>query len=116
MTYLCRRIEYLSFKFKIMKKLVVILVMVGFMAFGALGIQNVVASPAQVEMVKFDKDPKKANDKKVTESKNSKTTDTKAATTVTNASSSSSSDKSASSKGCSDKDRSGCCSSGPGKK
>ena len=91
-----------------MKKLVLFLAIIGFVAFGALSVQNLVASSTQVEMVKFDKDPKKANDKKVAESKDAKT-EAKSTTTDETASPSTSSDKSASSKSSCEKDK-GCCS------
>jgi hypothetical protein len=99
-----------------MKKLVLILALIGFVAFGALSIQNVIASSTRVEMARFDKDPKKASDKKAAQSKDTKTTEVKSSSTDANATPSTCSDKSATSKGCCDKDKAGCCSSGPEKK
>ena len=99
-----------------MKKLVLILALIGFVAFGALSIQNIIASSTQVEMVKFDKDPKKANDKKAAESKDTKTAEVKSASTDANATTPACSDKSSTSKGCCEKDKAGCCSSSPDKK
>jgi cytoskeletal protein RodZ len=91
-----------------MKKLVLFLAIIGFVAFGALSVQNLVASSTQVEIVKFDKDPKKASDKKVAESKDAKA-EAKSTTSDENASPSTSSDKSASSKSSCEEDK-GCCS------
>jgi hypothetical protein len=99
-----------------MKKLVLIIALIGFVTFGALSIQNVIASSTQVEMARFDKDPKKANDKKAAESKDVKTTEVKSTNADANATPSTCSDKSAASKGCCDKDKAGCSSSGPDKK
>jgi hypothetical protein len=99
-----------------MKKLVLFLAIIGFVAFGALSIQNVIASSTKVELVKFDKDPKKASDKKVAESKDTKTTEVKSENIDANAAPSTCSDKSATSKGCCDKDKAGCCPSSPDKK
>lgn len=108
-----------------MKKLVLSLAILGFVAFGALSIQNVIASPSQIEIVNFDKDPKKDNNKKVADTKEVKG-DTKATESSAKNCSSSCSDKSASSKSCCDKstasksccdkERTSCCSSGPDKK
>jgi FtsZ-interacting cell division protein ZipA len=99
-----------------MKKLVLTLAIIGFIAFGALSIQNIVASSSQVEMVKFDKDPKKANDKKTADSKDSKT-DTKAAnTTDEKTATPSSTEKSASPKSCCSGEKEGCAHSCPDKK
>jgi hypothetical protein len=99
-----------------MKKLVVILAIISFVAFGGSGIQNVIASSTRVEMLKFDKDPKKANDKKVAETKDTKANETKAAVSDSKVSTSSSSEKSAAAKECGNKDKAGCCSSSPDKK
>ncbi len=52
-----------------MKKLVLSLAILGFVAFGALSVQNLIASSSQIEMVNFDKDPKKDGDKKVADTK-----------------------------------------------
>jgi|WetSurMetagenome_2_1015567.scaffolds.fasta_scaffold1422429_1 hypothetical protein len=99
-----------------MKKFVLIIALIGFVSFGALSIQNVVASSSQVEMARFDKDPKKTSDKKAAESKNTKTTEVKSENADAKSTTSTCSDKSATSKGCCDKDKAGCCSSGPEKK
>jgi hypothetical protein len=107
---------YVPNKFKIMKKVVVILAIFSFVGFGALGIQNVTAFPSRVEIVKFDKDPKKAGDKKTAVPKDTKATGTKAISADSKVSTSSGSEKSATSKGCTDKDKAGCCSSSPDKK
>jgi hypothetical protein len=98
-----------------MKKLVLFLAIIGFIAFGALSIQNLMASSSQVEMVRFDKDPKKANDKKVAESKDTKT-ETKSGNKDEKACPSTCSDKSATSKSCSEKEKADCCASSPDKK
>jgi len=98
-----------------MKKLVLFLAIIGFVAFGALSIQNLMASTNQVEMVKFDKDPKKANDKKVSDSKDAKT-EAKSTAKDVKANPSSCSDKPASSNSCSDKEKAGCCTASPDKK
>jgi hypothetical protein len=52
-----------------MKKLFLALAIFGFIAFGVAGIQDIQASTYSIEMVKFDKDPSKAGDKKVKETK-----------------------------------------------
>ena len=98
-----------------MKKLVLTLAIIGFITFGALSIQKIIASTSQVEMVNFDKDPKKNTDKKTTEAK-SVNTEAKATSSDKKDCSSSCSDKSASSKACCGEEKSGCCSSGPDKK
>jgi len=104
-----------------MKKLVLSLAIIGFVAFGALSVQNLIASSSQVEMAKFDKDPKKDGDKKTTETKVVKTTEataTEAKTTETDtkASPSTCTDKSASSKSCCAHEKEGCAKSCPDKK
>ncbi len=94
-----------------MKKLVLSLAIIGFVAFGALSVQNIIAATAQVEIVNFDKDPKKDDTKKAADAK-----DVKADTKTTEAGSkscasscaSSCADKSASSKACCDKDKASC--------
>jgi hypothetical protein len=101
---------------KIMKKVVVMLAIFSFIGFGALGIQNVTAFPSRVEMVKFDKDPKKAGDKKAAVPKDTKASENKAVSADSKVSASSGSEKSANSKDCTDKDKAGCCSSCPDKK
>jgi len=98
-----------------MKKLVLSLAILGFVAFGALSVQNLIASSSQIEMVNFDKDPKKDGDKKVAETKEVKT-EAKAAEGDAKVSSSSCSDKSASSKSCCGAEKTGCCTSTPDKK
>lgn len=55
-----------------MKKLVLSLAILGFIAFGALSIQNLSAAAYHIEVVNFDKDPKKDGDKKAVESKEAK--------------------------------------------
>jgi hypothetical protein len=97
-----------------MKKMALILSLTAFVAFGALSIQNVIASGTNVEMVRFDKDPKKASDKKA--AKDNKTTEVKSENNDTKAAPATCSDKSGTSKGCCDKDKAGCCSSSPDKK
>ena len=52
-----------------MKKLFLALAIFGFFTFGALGIQNIMAATHSIEMVKFDKDPKKDGEKKSKDSK-----------------------------------------------
>jgi hypothetical protein len=84
-----------------MKKLVLSLAILGFVTFGALSVQNLMASVSQVETVNFDKDPKKDDNKK--------TADTKEAKTETKSSSSCASacgDKSESAKSCCGSDKS----------
>jgi len=97
-----------------MKKLVLSLAILGFVTFGALGIQNLIAATSQTEIVTFDKDPKKEDTKKAADTKEvkseSKTTDAKEACPST------CSDKSASSKSCCDKEKAGCATSCPDKK
>ena len=90
-----------------MKKLVLSLAILGFVAFGALSVQNLIASSSQIEMVNFDKDPKKDGDKKVADTKevkaDAKTTDADAKDC-----SSTCTDKSASSKSCCSGEKSAC--------
>ena len=90
-----------------MKKLVLSLAILGFVAFGALSVQNLIASSSQIEMVNFDKDPKKDGDKKVADTKEVKAD---AKTTDANAKdcSSTCTDKSASSKSCCSGEKSAC--------
>jgi hypothetical protein len=104
-----------------MKKLVLSLAILGFVAFGALSVQNLIASSSQIEVVNFDKDPKKDGDKKVAETKDVKaegTTTTEAKTSCADAKAcpSTCSDKSASAKSCCSAEKSACCSSSPDKK
>jgi len=108
-----------------MKKLVLSFAILGFVVFGALSIQNLIATPSQIEIVNLDKDPKKDSNKKVADAKEVKG-ETKATEGSAKNCSSSCSDKSASSKSCcdkstaskscSDKERTSCCSSGPDRK
>jgi hypothetical protein len=97
-----------------MKKLVLSLAILGFVTFGALGVQNIMASASQIEMVNFDKDPKKDDNKKASESKDSKG-ETKSSESCAKSCSSTCSDKSASAD-CSNKDKAACCTSSPDKK
>jgi hypothetical protein len=94
-----------------MKKLVLSIAFISFVAFGALSIQNVIAGSYSIEFVKFDKDPKKDGDKKAVESKDASKTDAKTETADKSKDCQSScSGKSASS--CCDKSKegaSGCC-------
>jgi len=104
-----------------MKKLVLSLAILGFVAFGALSIQNIMASSTQIEMVNLDKDPKKEDTKKAADTK-----EVKAEAKSADASSkscekscaSSCSDKSASAKSCCSGEKAGCgtASSTPDKK
>ena len=98
-----------------MKKLVLFLAIIGFVVFGTLSVQNLIASSSQVEMVKLDKDPKKADDKKVTDSKDAKT-EAKSNAADEKANSPACSDEPASSKSCSYKEKAGCCTASPDKK
>ena len=52
-----------------MKKLVLSLAILGFVTFSALSIQNLMASASQNEMVNYDKDPKKDDNKKAANTK-----------------------------------------------
>lgn len=103
-----------------MKKLVLSLAFLGFVAFGVVSVQNLIASSSQIEMANFDKDPKKVGDKKTTEVKavkttDAKTTDVKATGPDTKACPSTCSDKSActdksaSAKSCGGTEKAGCC-------
>ncbi|MDX9906319.1 MAG: hypothetical protein RBS55_07005 [Bacteroidales bacterium] len=102
-----------------MKKLVLSLAIIGFVAFGAIGIQNVVASTAQVEVANFDKDPKKDENKKAADNK-----DVKAETKTTEGASkscasscaSTCTDKSETAKSCCAGEKSSCEKSCPDKK
>jgi hypothetical protein len=98
-----------------MKKLVLSVAIIGFLAFGALSVQNLIASSTQVEMVNFDKDPKKDGDKKTAETKEVKS-EPKSTNADAKACPSTCSDKSASSKSCCDKEKEGCASACPDKK
>jgi len=98
-----------------MKKLVLSLAILGFVAFGVISIQNVVASSVQTEMVNFDKDPKKEDTKKAADTKEVKS-ETKKSGSCEKSCASSCSDKSATAKACCDKEKAGCCASSPDKK
>jgi hypothetical protein len=99
-----------------MKKTIIILALIGFLVFGGLCIKNVIAYSARVESLKFDKDPKKANDLKVVEFKDTTMTNSEINHADLKVSTSSVSELSVASQGCSDKDKAGCCSSSPDKK
>ena len=98
-----------------MKKLVLSLAILGFVTFGVINIQNVIASSSQTEMVNFDKDPKKDDNKKAADTKEVKA-ETKTTESCEKSCATSCSDKSASAKACGDKEKAGCCSSTPDKK
>lgn len=100
-----------------MKKLVLSLAIFGFIAFGALSVQNLIASSSQTEIVNFDKDPKKEDNKKAADTKDAKT-ETKSGESCAKSCSSTCSDKSATSKSCCSGEKSACCtsSSSPDKK
>jgi len=103
-----------------MKKIFLAIAIVCFVAFGAIGIQNLMASSNSVEMVNFDKDPKKDGDKKSKDSK--ETTEVKAESTTTTATTTtkdgccSSSCSSKSSSSCCSKEKEDCSKSCPDKK
>ena len=86
-----------------MKKFVLSLAILGFITFGALSVQNLIASSAQTEIVNFDKDPKKEDTKKAADTKDAKA-DVKSsescAKSCASSCASSCSDKSASAKSC----------------
>lgn len=98
-----------------MKKLVLSLAILGFVTFGALGIQNIIAATSNIEMVNYDKDPKKEDTKKAADTKEVKA-DTKATETgskscsssCASSCSSSCSGKSATTKDCCSKDKASC--------
>jgi hypothetical protein len=97
-----------------MKKLVLSLAILGFVAFGALTIQNLVAATSQVEVVNYDKDPKKEDTKKAADTKAAADTkevkaETKSTGSCEKSCASSCSDKSASAKVCSDTEKAACC-------
>ena len=104
-----------------MKKLVLSLAILGFVAFGALSVQNLIASSTQIEMVNLDKDPKKEDTKKAADTKEvkaeAKTTDA-SAKSCEKSCASSCSDKSASAKSCCSGEKAACgtSSSSPDKK
>ena len=93
-----------------MKKLVLSLAILGFITFGALSVQNLIASSVQTEMVNFDKDPKKEDNKKAADTKDAKA-ETKSDESCAKSCSSSCSDKSASAKSCGSGEKAACCSS-----
>jgi hypothetical protein len=98
-----------------MKKLVLSLAILGFVAFGALSVQNLIASSSQIEMVNFDKDPKKDSNKKAADTKDVKA-ETKTTEADAKASPSTCSDKSSCSKSCCGAEKEGCAKSCPDKK
>jgi len=100
-----------------MKKLFLALAIFGFLSFGALGIQNILAATHSIEVVNFDKDPKKVSDKKSKDSKATaemKAENTSASTTTVKDASCESSCVGKSSSCCSSKSdcasSSSCCS------
>lgn len=101
-----------------MKKLFLAIAIIGFITFGAIGVQNLVASPYSVEFAKFDKDPKKDADKKNKDSKES--TEVKAETTSATSTAKegccTSSCSGKSSESCCSKDKSSCSKECPDKK
>lgn len=98
-----------------MKKLVLSLAILGFITFGALSIQNIIAASSNIEMVNFDKDPKKEDTKKAADTKEVKS-ETKAtesgskscSSSCSSSCASSCSGKSASTKDCCSKDKASC--------
>lgn len=104
-----------------MKKLIIALTLVAFVAAGAFTLNKVSAkastSEVKIEMVKFDQDPTKDGDKSKKDSK-TKASDKKTTTTVKSENSTSKSENCATKKDCPPA-KSGCCSSksaDPGKK
>jgi hypothetical protein len=93
-----------------MKKLVLTLAILGFLTFGALGVQNLIASSHQTVMVNYDKDPKKSDSKKTSDTKEVKA-EAKTAESSSKSSGTSCSDKSSSSKSCCSGEHSSCCGS-----
>jgi hypothetical protein len=96
-----------------MKKLILSLAIMGFVVFGALQIQNIMAASTSIELVNFDKDPKKDGDKKASETKDAKA-DAKSSESCAKESSSCSG-KTASA-ACCDKSKESCASACPDKK
>lgn len=97
-----------------MKKLILAIALFSFVAFGALGIQNIMAGTYSIEFVKFDKDPKKDADKKATETKDAPKTEMKSSgSEASKDGSSNCCDRSSS---CCDKSKDGCASACPDKK
>lgn len=100
-----------------MKKLVLSLAILGFVAFGALSVQNLIAASTNIEVVNFDKDPKKDGEKKAVESKSAKATTKSGDSGCAKDCSSSCKDKSATaSADCCDKSKESCASACPDKK
>lgn len=98
-----------------MKKLILGIAFFSFVAFGALSIQNVIAGSNSIEFVKFDKDPKKDDNKKATESQDAPKAEVKSADAKSDKDCQSScAGKSASS--CCDKSKEGCATACPDKK
>ncbi len=100
-----------------MKKLVLALAIAGFVTFGVFSVQNVVAASMNVEMVNFDKDPKKDGDKKAAEVKDAKASAKSAdAGCAKDCSSSCGSKSTTASASCCDKSKENCDKSCPDKK
>jgi uncharacterized protein YxeA len=98
-----------------MKKLILGIAFLSFVAFGALSVQHVVAGSNNIEFVKFDKDPKKDGDKKATESSDAPKAEVKSADAKSGKDCQSScAGKSASA--CCDKSKEGCATACPDKK
>ena len=92
-----------------MKKLVLSLAILGFVTFGALSVQNLIAATSQVEMVNYDKDPKKEDTKKSADTKDAKA-EAKSSESCAKSCASSCSDKSASAKSCCSGEKASCTS------
>jgi hypothetical protein len=97
-----------------MKKLILSLAIMGFVVFGALQIQNIMAASTSIELVNFDKDPKKDGDKKAADAKDAKA-DAKSGEVSAKDCSSSCSGKTASAS-CCDKSKESCATACPDKK
>jgi hypothetical protein len=98
-----------------MKKLVLSLAIFGFVTFSALNIQYIIASPSQIGVVNFDKDPKKESSKKTADTKDVNA-DTKKTANDANASAPADKGKASSSRSCCGGDNEGCSKSSPDKK
>jgi hypothetical protein len=96
-----------------MKKLILSFAILGFIAFGALSIQNLTAATSQVEIVNFDKDPKKDGDKKASKAKEAKV-ESSSKKDCSKDCSSSCSGKTASAKSCCDYEKAASCCSKSG--
>lgn len=97
-----------------MKKLFLALAFFGFIAFGVVGVQQMMASSYSIEMVKFDKDPKKDGDKKSKDAK--ATTEVKSETAASKDGSCASSCASKPTSDCCAKSSSNCSKECPDKK